>query len=136
MLRTLLTKAHARLGRTLLAVAALLFTWTVYLGSVMGGEAQVQNWSVSWVGLDLLEVGTLIATGLLAIRGSRAVSPVAAAAAALLLVDAWFDVMTVDGGAEWYIAWAMALIVELPACVAMVCLSGAALEWERQPPAD
>ncbi|RPE41016.1 hypothetical protein EDD90_4090 [Streptomyces sp. Ag109_O5-1] len=136
MLTNLIARTPARLGRILLAVAVLLLAWTVYLGSVMGGEVPAQNWSVSWTGLDLLEVATLTATGLLAIRRSRAASPVAAAAAALLLLDAWFDVMTVDGPIDWYIACAMALGVELPACYVMIRLSKTALDWPGRPPGD
>ncbi|MGW5433808.1 hypothetical protein ACWET9_42700 [Streptomyces sp. NPDC004059] len=136
MLKNLITRTPARLGRVLLAVAVVLLAWTVYLGSVMGGEVQAQNWSVCWVGLDLLEVATLTATGVLAMRRSRAVSPVAAAAAALLLLDAWFDVMTVDGPTDWYIACAMALGVELPACCVMICLSKTALDWNGHPPVN
>ncbi|WP_406015868.1 hypothetical protein OG520_35750 [Streptomyces sp. NBC_00984] len=133
MLMNLITRTPARLGRALLVVAVLLLAWTVYLGSVTDGEVQAQNWSVSWIGLDLFEVATLTATGVLAMRRSRAVSPVAAAAAALLLLDAWFDVMTVDSPTDWYIAWAMALGVELPACYVMIRLSKTALDWNGDP---
>ncbi|MGW7425076.1 hypothetical protein ACWGJB_34460 [Streptomyces sp. NPDC054813] len=133
MLMNLMTRTPARLGLVLLAVAGLLLAWTVYLGSITDGEVQAQNWSVSWIGLDLCEAATLTATGVLTMRRSRAVSPVAAAAAALLLLDAWFDVMTVDSPTDWYIAWAMALGVELPACYVMIRLSKTALDWNGRP---
>jgi hypothetical protein len=136
MLMNLITRRPARLGCALLAVAGLLLAWTVYLGSVTDGEVQAQNWAVSWIGLDLCEAATLTATGVLAIRKSRTVSPVAAAAAALLLLDAWFDVMTVDSPTDWCIAWAMALCVELPACYVMIRLSKTALDWNGRPGAS
>ncbi|MFJ9771705.1 hypothetical protein ACIRVF_10695 [Kitasatospora sp. NPDC101157] len=116
-------------ARALPAVAALLFAWILVLGSTTRGQAEVRNWSTAWVGMDVLQVAGLLATGRLLVRRSRLTAPAAAASATLLLVDAWFDVMTAEGGSAWYTALAMALLVELPASVALAALARSALDW-------
>ncbi|MBD0689914.1 hypothetical protein BG452_06855 [Streptomyces sp. CBMA123] len=117
------------LAGALLAVSALLFAWILVLGSITRGQAEVRNWSTAWVGLDVLQVAGLVATGRLLVRRSRLTALAAAAAATLLLLDAWFDVMTAEGGGAWYTALAMALLVELPASLALTALARSALDW-------
>ncbi|MGA5816295.1 hypothetical protein ACPC54_00315 [Kitasatospora sp. NPDC094028] len=113
----------------LVAVAAVLFGWILVLGSTTRGQAEVRNWSIVWIGLDVLQVTGLIATGLLLARRSRLAALAAAASATLLFLDAWFDVMTAEGGGAWYLALAMAFLVELPASLALAALSRSALDW-------
>jgi hypothetical protein len=52
----------------------------------------VPNWSLAWVGLDLAEAVAALLTAVLLTRGSPRAALPAVAGAALLLVDAWFDV--------------------------------------------
>jgi len=47
-----------------------------------------------WVGFDIGLIGVLATTAVLALRGRPQVVLAATAAATMLLVDAWFDVMT------------------------------------------
>ncbi|MFF2146364.1 hypothetical protein [Kitasatospora sp. NPDC058190] len=113
----------------LVVVAALLFGWILVLGSTTRGQAEVRNWSTVWIGMDLLQCTGLIATALLLLRRSRLVALTGAATATLLLLDAWFDVMTAEGGSAWYVSLAMALLVELPAALAMAVLARRGMEW-------
>lgn len=108
----------------------MLLAWTVVLGFLLDGQTQVRNWSVSWVGMDLLQVTGLVATAILLARRVRTVSPVAAATAALLVLDAWFDVATSDDGGARYVALIMAFLVELPAALWLAWLAAFALHWE------
>ncbi|MFD5463539.1 hypothetical protein ACFWIQ_12060 [Kitasatospora sp. NPDC127059] len=117
------------LAAGLLVVAVLLFGWLLVLGAVTRGQAEVRNWSTAWVGMDVLQVAGLLATGRLLVRRSRLTALAAAASATLLLLDAWFDVMTADGGGAWYTALAMALLVELPAALGLGALARSALDW-------
>ncbi|MER7756956.1 hypothetical protein [Kitasatospora sp. NPDC097643] len=117
------------LAGALLAVAALLFGWILVLGSITHGQAEVRNWSTVWIGLDVLQVTGLIATGLLLTRRSRLTALAGAASATLLFLDAWFDVMTAEGGGDWYVALAMAFLVELPASLALATLARRSLDW-------
>ncbi|GGU41335.1 hypothetical protein GCM10010289_72810 [Streptomyces violascens] len=118
------------IARFLLVTAAVLLAWTVVLGFLLDGQTQVRNWSVSWVGMDLLQVTGLVATAILLARRVRTVSPVAAATAALLVLDAWFDVATSDDGGARYVALIMAFLVELPAALWLAWLAAFALHWE------
>ncbi|TQF06600.1 hypothetical protein E6W39_35915 [Kitasatospora acidiphila] len=110
-------------------MAVLLFAWILVLGSTTRGQAEVRNWSTAWVGMDLLQVTGLLATAVLLVRRSRLVALAGSATATLLLLDAWFDVMTAEGGADWYVALAMALLVELPSSLALAALARKTLDW-------
>ncbi|MGC0313998.1 hypothetical protein [Kitasatospora acidiphila] len=122
-------RLRRRLALVLAAVAVLLFAWILVLGSTTRGQAEVRNWSTAWVGMDLLQVTGLLATAVLLARRSRLVALAGSATATLLLLDAWFDVMTAEGGADWYVALAMALLVELPSSLALAALARKTLDW-------
>ncbi|WP_159048054.1 hypothetical protein [Streptomyces sp. WM6378] len=114
----------------MLVIAVVLLAWTVVLGFLLDGQTQVHNWSVSWVGMDLLQATGLVATAILLARQVRTVSPVAAATAALLVLDAWFDVATSEDGGAQYVALGMAFLVELPAALWLAWLAAFSLDWE------
>jgi hypothetical protein len=78
----------------------------------------------------------LLGTGLLLLRRDQRVSPVAAVTAALLLVDAWFDVTTSSSGRALVVALAMALLVELPLCALCALIAARGLEFDRRRRAD
>jgi hypothetical protein len=117
------------LGRTLVLVAVVMLGWTIYLGSVLSGQVEVRDWQIAWVGLDLMQVAGLTASGVLIARRQRLLSPVASATATLLVLDAWFDVTTTQGGAPWAVALLMAVTVELPTAYLMARMSKLALDW-------
>ena len=60
----------------------------------------------------------LTGTGVLLRRNDPRVAQVAAATAALLVMDAWFDVTTAAPGSELATALTLALAAELPMAVA------------------
>lgn len=109
-------KYGERVGLGLLVAAAVMVPWLYLLSGSLPDTTRVSGWSTAWVGLDVMEGLALLATGLLLLRRDPRVSPVAAVTAALLLVDAWFDVTTSSSGRALLIAIAMALLVELPLC--------------------
>ncbi|MCW8378686.1 hypothetical protein [Streptomyces justiciae] len=97
-----------------------LVLWLLVLAASLPTAAEVQNWSAMWVGLDALEALGLAATGVLLLRGDPHRCLTAAATAALLIVDAWIDVLTSLPGSELAPALAMALGAELP--LATLCV--------------
>jgi hypothetical protein len=111
------------------AAAVLLVMWTVVLGSVLRTQARVTNWSVAWIGLDLAEAVALLSCALLIRRRSSLLSPVAAASATLIIVDAWFDVLTSANDRHWYVSVALALIVEIPGAVICGLISWRSIHW-------
>ena len=99
--------------------AVVLVPWTVVLGATLPGRAVAVNYESAWVGFGVGLLAAVAGTALAAMRRSRFLGLVASATAALLVVDAWFDVVTSTAGAERLTAGVMAVLVELP--LAAVC---------------
>ena len=99
------------------AGAALLIPWTVYLAVSLPRRQIDTHYRGAWVGFDILLVVAIVLTAWLAFRMDERVQLPAMATATLLVVDAWFDVMTSHRGTDLYQALAMALLVEIPAAL-------------------
>ena len=99
------------------AGAALLIPWTVWLAVSLPRRQVDTHYRGAWVGFDVLLVVAIVLTAWFAFRMDARVQLPAMATATLLVVDAWFDVMTSHRGVELYEAVAMALVVEIPAAL-------------------
>ncbi|MET9610258.1 hypothetical protein ABZZ17_35165 [Streptomyces sp. NPDC006512] len=108
-----------RLSTVLTGAGLALLPWMVVLARTVPQSAQVSNWSAAWIGLDAMLAAGLTGTGFLLRKGDSRVSPVAAATAALLVMDAWFDVTTSAGTSGQGPALVLAAAAELP--LAAVC---------------
>jgi hypothetical protein len=97
----------------------ILLPWTVYLAYSLPSRQVSADYDVAWAGFDVMLLVALASTGYFALRRSRYLATAAAATAALLLVDAWFDVMTTLPGQRLEPV-AEAVLVELP--LASVCI--------------
>lgn len=112
------TRAMARVVGPVFVVCALaLVPWTVYLYVSLPSRAVANNHDLSWAGFDVGLVLTLVLTTVALVRRSRWLPVASASLGALLLVDAWFDVLTSRAGGERLAAVVMALLVELPLAV-------------------
>jgi hypothetical protein len=105
-------------GPAFILFSVVLIPWIIYLGLSLPARQLSPHYNVAWVGFDVLELIALGGTGYFALRHSRYLAVTAAAAATLLVVDAWFDIMT---SPRHQIFWAIlsAALVELP--LAAVC---------------
>jgi len=110
------------LGLGLTAAGAAMIPWMYVLAKQLPATATVSNWSTAWVGLDAALALGLLSTGVLYTRDDPRHSLTAAATAALLSMDAWFDVNTSAQGADKVTAIAMAG-VELPMAVLCAALA-------------
>ncbi len=97
----------------------ILLPWIIYIGESLPARQLSPNYDIAWAGFDVMLLGALASTAYFALRRSRYLSTAAASTAALLLVDAWFDVMTTPG-AERVESILLCAFVELP--LAGVCL--------------
>jgi hypothetical protein len=97
-----------------LSLFVLIVPWVIYLGFAPPAEVGDGHWRVAWVGLDVMEAISLAATAWLAYRRSTWVDMAATATAILLIVDAWFDVITAESGWTLVQAIAAAAVLELP----------------------
>jgi hypothetical protein len=109
------------LSRWIIPVYALLalalVPWVVWLAWTLPERSVSEHYRLAWVGFDVLLCGALARTAWLAWRRSPFVVNVASATAALLVVDAWFDVTTSAGGQDLLVSAAAAFFVELPLAV-------------------
>lgn len=102
---------------TFIICSLVLIPWIVYLGFSLPTRQVSRHYDAAWVGFDVFELIALAATGLLALRRSRFLALPAAAAATLLVVDAWFDVLT-SPRHQMLESVLLAVLIELPlACV-------------------
>jgi hypothetical protein len=105
-------------------LATVLLPWTIYLGFSLPSHHLSANWDISWTGLDIGLVIALLATGLFAYLRSIWVVIAAASAGSLLLVDAWFDVMTEHSAKLFHEALILAFIFEIPLALMSYYLAG------------
>ncbi len=101
-------------GWVFAVLAALMVPWTAYLFIELPSSQRAAHYDLAWGGFDLGLLAVLAATSVAAVRRSRWLPVSAAALATLLVVDAWFDVVTAPTRGELVTAVAMALLVELP----------------------
>ena len=100
--------------------AVVLVPTVVVLLLTLPSTHQSEHWDVAWGGFDVMLALMLVAVAVTAWRGSAWLEAAAAAAATLLVVDAWFDVLTASDRTELVVAIVEAALVELP--LALVCL--------------
>jgi hypothetical protein len=107
-------------------LAVAIIPWIVWLAWTLPERSVSSHYRLGWVGFDLLLCGALGRTAWLAWRRSPFVVNVAAATAALLVVDAWFDVTTSPGGTDLVVSAALAVFLELPLAAFSLIISGRA----------
>jgi hypothetical protein len=100
--------------------AIVLVPWTVWLYLRLPARVTASHWDAAWAGFDVALSCLLLATAVGALRRAPWTKGVAAAAATLLLCDAWFDVLTAHTTRGFAVAVVMAVFVEVP--LALVCV--------------
>jgi hypothetical protein len=104
----------------LLAVcAAVLLPWTTYLGHTLPTSHQADGWRVAWVGFDIVLLLLLANALWLGRRRHPMATSVMIATAALLLCDAWFDIVLDWGSGDLWVSVASAVIIEIPLAVVL-----------------
>ncbi len=113
---------HARVvrwaGPAFALFSLILLPWIAYLAYSRPSRQLSADYDIAWAGFDILLLAALAGTGYFALRRSRYLATAATAAATLLVVDAWFDVMTTLPGQRLE-PIVLAVGVELP--LASVC---------------
>jgi phosphoribosylamine--glycine ligase len=108
----------------LTAGGAGLLPWLVYLAISLPPRPVAWHWPAAWAGLDGMEAAGLVCTGVLILRRDPRYRLAAAATAALLIADAWFDVTTAPPGSGELTSLLMAALAELPTaalCAWLAC---------------
>jgi hypothetical protein len=91
-----------------------LLPWALWLTQTLPSRHLSHHWNLAWGGFDLALALAQLATATAALRRSAWLEGAATATGTLLLVDAWFDVLTSGTGAELALALGAALLVEIP----------------------
>ncbi len=102
--------------------ALILLPWTIYLGYSLPSRQVSPHYDAAWAGFDAMLVAALASTAYFALRRSRYLATAATATATLLVVDAWFDVMT-SPPSQRLESVALAVLIELPLAALCVWLS-------------
>jgi hypothetical protein len=99
----------------LFALAGIvLVPWIVFLVRSLPSTHAAAHWDIAWAGFDVGLALLLLGVAAAAWRRSPWLEGAATAAAALLVVDAWFDILTSSTRVELGMAIGEALLVELP----------------------
>jgi hypothetical protein len=101
-------------------VGAGLVPWTLWMAYELPQRHIARHWDLAWVGFDIAMAGLLLATAFAALRRAVWIQSTAAAAATMLVCDAWFDVVTASHGADQVMAAASGMLLELP--LAVICV--------------
>ncbi len=99
--------------------AVILLPWIGYIAVSLPARQLSPNYDVAWAGFDVLLLAGLVSIAYYALRRSRYLSTAATATATLLVVDAWFDVMTTPSRDRLQ-SILLCVVVELP--LAALCL--------------
>ncbi|MFE3001963.1 hypothetical protein ACFXG4_44190 [Nocardia sp. NPDC059246] len=116
-------RMHRRVRLALMVGGCLaLIPWIVYLGFSLPAEYHARNWSLAWIGFDIALVLMMAATAYLGWKHRVVLLLPAFGTGILLLVDAWFDIVTAEAGDVWVSA-GTAVIGEIP--LALLQITGA-----------
>ena len=109
-----------RFGPWLLAVLGVgLLPWALWLGLSLPTRAFADHWDLAWAGFDVVLATMLLSTAFAVLRHLAFRSSLASATGALLVADAWFDVVTASTARERWFALALAVVGEIP--LATIC---------------
>lgn len=118
-------------GWLVIAAGVVMLPWIAGLSFVLPTSHEAAHYDASWIGFDLGLCAMLLRTGWLAQKGREHIELSAAMTGTLLLVDAWFDVVTADSRSELTLALALALFGELPLAAFFLWIAGR-VEYRRQ----
>jgi hypothetical protein len=108
-----------------------MLPWVAGLVFILPTRHEAAHYGASWIGFDLALCGMLLRTGWLAQKGREHIELTAAMTGTLLLVDAWFDVVTADSHRELALALLLAVCGEIPLAAFCLWIAGR-VEFRRQ----
>lgn len=100
------------------ALGVALVPWTFWLAQTLPSHSTAEHWRAAWTGFDIALSASMLLVAIAALRNSIWLEAAAAATGALLLCDAWFD-MLLESGHRFWIAVGEAVLAEIP--FALVC---------------
>jgi hypothetical protein len=105
-------------GALFAVVGVVLLPWALWLGYSLPSRKVAHHWDLAWAGFDVVLAVTLLGTAFALLTGRAVWRSFAAATGALLLADAWFDVVTAASDERW-LSVVLAVLGEIP--IAILC---------------
>lgn len=96
-----------------------LIPWIAYLSITLPDRYIANNWTVTWVGFDVLLLLFMVTTAVLGLLRRQLLVLTAFTTGILLICDAWFDVMTATPDDRW-LSVLTAVVGELPLAVLLI----------------
>jgi len=103
------------------AVGVGLLPWAIWLSSSLPPHHKTHNWDLAWSGFDSGLAISFLLTAYAAWKRLPWLTVSAAATGALLLADAWFDIVLESRSDDRWVALLEAFGAELP--IAAVCFA-------------
>jgi hypothetical protein len=101
----------------------VLIPWTIGLGVTLPRHYLVENWPLAWTGFDAILLGCLSTTAWALWKQRQVAVPAAMVTSALLLCDAWFDILTAHPGRCMILSIGTAMFAELPVAILLGVIS-------------
>jgi hypothetical protein len=112
------TDASRRRRRRIIDILVItclgLIPWIVLLGLTLPRRYEANHWAVAWVGFDVALLCLLAMTAWAAWRRRQVVIVAALVTGTMLVVDAWFDIVTDSSTGDLVISVLTAVFGELP----------------------
>lgn len=100
------------------AVGLTLVPWTIWLSSTLSSRHSTEHWDLAWSGFDTGLAAFFILTAVALWRRWALLPTFAAATGALLIADAWFDIVLESRSNDLEVALIEAFAAELPLAAA------------------
>ena len=107
-------RRRARIINVLLVACLGLIPWIVILALTLPHRYRADHWTLLWVGFDIALLCALGTTAWAAWKGRQLVIATALVAGTMLVVDAWFDLVTDSSTRDLIISAVTAVFAELP----------------------
>src|SRR5258705_12920077 len=101
----------------------VLVPWVLFLIRSLPSTHAAAHWDIAWAGFDFALALLLLGVAIAAWRRSPWLEGASTAAAALLAVDAWFDILTSSTNVERAVAIAEAGVAEVPVAVLFLLIA-------------
>ena len=113
-------KFQVFIARAVIAAAAVLIPWSLFLAATLPAENLSRHYRLTWVGFDLVLALLLAVTALSIFHQSEHHDLYACASGVLLFVDSWFDVTGAGNRADYLVAMLMATVISIPAGIFLI----------------
>jgi hypothetical protein len=112
-------RRRRRIINLLIISCLLLIPWIVILGLTLPHRYVANHWAVAWVGYDIALLFVLAFTAWAAWRRRQVVILTALVSGTMLVVDAWFDIVTDSTTHDFVLSIITAAIAEVPLAILM-----------------